>query len=320
MAYPNGVALASYQACGKVILFGEHFVVYGAPALAVPVSSVFTRVSVTELSGDGTIQVRLGSIPSGAAPGGHDDDELAATRLLSRALALLGLAGARVELASTIPLGAGLGSSAALAVSLVGAVARAAGRTIGTDELRCHAHELEKLIHGRPSGLDDAVVADAGPIWFRLGHDPVRIHWPASAGRDWQLLLASDGERRDTRAAVAAVAALREHQPDRFDALCRRAGELAHEGRRAFEEGAGEQLGRLLDANQALLEQLGVCTPSLARLVAASREAGAWGAKLTGAGGGGFVVAVVCIERAAAVEQALERAGAAVVLREGGSR
>jgi mevalonate kinase len=294
--------LATGRACGKLILLGEHFVVHGEPALALPLTAVATTVVVHEAE-RGERPSLATDLPGVAA---------LARRLLEEAVARLGLERRRWSVAvdSGVPLGAGLGSSAAFAVALVRALAAAADQRLTPEQEREHAHALERVAHGSPSGVDDAVVTFARPVWFRRGQ---ALRFP-SAPAELLLVLASDGARRSTRDVVERVQTARDSAS--FSRLCSEAGEVAQQGLGAFEAADSARLGAALDRNHVLLQALGVSTPALDGLVQAARRAGALGAKLTGAGGGGFIVALVEPATQPDVVAALQGAGAAKILRQ----
>lgn len=293
--------LGRHRACGKLILLGEHFVVYDVPALALPVTVVSTEVVVVEDS-DATAPLLI--------------TDAAQTRLqtargmLEKALELLRLEETlpwRVEVRSTIPQGCGLGSSAAFAVALVGALARAGARQLTLARHNELAHTLEGLVHGTPSGIDNTTISHRRPVWFARGRPVELLDGPGTL----ELVLASSGRPGSTREAVAGVSALRAADRSRFEGLCLRARTLVQQGREAFIAGDAPRLGRLMRDNHALLQQVGVSTDRLDGLVAAAEEAGALGAKLTGGGRGGFVVALAAAGQAALVADALTSAGAA---------
>ena len=282
----------TYRACGKAILIGEHFVVHGTPAVALPVQAIGTRVDVH-------------SEPTDAPPRlvtAHAEGQ----RLLERALELLGRdgGGLRVEVASTIPVGYGLGSSAAVSVALIGALSDLEG-----EELNAAAHELERLIHGNPSGIDDTVITWGRPLLFRRGwpHTPL-----AAPARPLRFVRASSGRPGSTRDAVAGVADFGRRNPGRFDAILSEAHGAVDRALRALGAADVAALGAEMDHAHALLSEVGVSTPRLDELVSVARAAGAAGAKLTGGGLGGFMIAVG--EAPEALAAALAEAGAAPVL------
>lgn len=293
----------SYAACGKAILLGEHFVVYGAAAVAVPLTGVQTTVTVTPLPAP---QSSCWVDPT-LSPA---ESELAA-RLLHHARRRLGSTRpVAVRAHSTIPRGCGLGSSASLAVALCGALARAEERSLSSEELRAHAHALEELVHGTPSGIDDATVAWATPLSFRKGATPQRLHSPI----DLTLVLASSGKAATTREAVARVADTRLADPDGFAALCQAAAQQVSLGMAALGRGDRADLGGAMNEMQRLLGLVGVSTPALESLVQTALSAGARGAKLTGAGLGGFMLALVDGDQVDHVSRALRVDGAEHIL------
>ena len=274
--------LGTWEASGKCILLGEHFVVHGAPALAVPLSGVSTRVTVEVHSETGS---RLETDLCG-------EEERLAQRVLTAAIQRLELPEDPpwcVRVNSSIPVGFGLGSSAAYATALVGALSRAEGREPTRPAIREAAHELEKIVHGQPSGIDDTVIALGKPIQYRRGQPVQALEISPSI----HLVLASCGYAGSTRDAVAGVQALRQRSPAVFADLLRAAHSLSEEGKAALVTGDRALLGSVLSRNHALLQQIGVSNPDLDRLVDTATEAGAAGAKLTGAGCGGFVLALV---------------------------
>lgn len=257
------------RAPGKVLLLGEHSVVYGHPALAASIPRYVT-VDV-EPSAEARLEL----------PGGIQTP----FPLLEAALAMgrdAGFQGAfRARVQSEIPLGSGLGSSAALGVAL----ARALKPGCAPDDAAGLAMRVERVLHGAPSGVDPAACAREGVIFFTRGEppnvEPVR-------GEAF-LIIALSGIARGTHSTVLPLAERRKNDPG-IDALLVRLGALAREGRELFERGDLEQLGKRFDAAHAALRDLGVSCAELEEAVAGLRKAGALGAKLTGAGGGGAAI------------------------------
>lgn len=297
------------QACGKTILLGEHFVVHGVPALALPLTGATTSVRVSRVDA-GDPWVEAAPVPLDEAAHAQS---LQLVRAAHRALGLDGAPSWRVEVTTRVPVGHGLGSSAAFGVALLRALAAAGGRELELAELGRLGHQLERLVHGNPSGIDDTVVTRERPLWFERGAAP-RLVQP-SAELDAGLVLASSGRPGSTREAVAAVQALRERDPRGFDSLCRQASAVTAAGLRAYQAGDSWTLGAQMDRNHELLVRIGVSLPVLDHLVRVAREAGAVGAKLTGGGRGGFVITLCERDALPRVEQALRQAGAAAILR-----
>ncbi len=275
------------EAPGKAIVLGEHFVVHGAPALAVPVQGRVVRVAASPEPGPWRCDPR-------------------ATPWIEGMLRHLGLDpdAVRIEVDATLPVGAGLGSSAALAVALVRALGVEA-----TPEVRRLAHELEKLAHGDPSGVDDTVAAYAAPVWFVRGAAPV----PIDAAARLPLWVALTPAGPPTSEAVARVASWRAAAPGRFADIIASAQQIAEAGRVALATGDWAALGRLMSRAQAHLREVGVSTPLLDALCERAVREGAWGAKLTGSGLGGAMIALAPV--GVDLDGPLSEAGASEVFR-----
>lgn len=254
---------------GKLILCGEHAVVYGHPALAFAVDRS-TTVELARTSGPRTLD----------APGVDDPR-------LERALdAILPDRGVAVRIRSEIPIGRGMGSSAAMAVAAVRALAELEGLD-PPDPDACfeQALALERVFHGNPSGLDVAVAARGGFLMYRRG-PPVAIE-PVDTSVPWKVVVLDTGLAGDTAQLVAGVAARR----PAIDPVLERIGRLVEQARSELDN--LEALGELLRENQRHLRTIGVSTPDIDRLVELAEGAGAAAAKLSGAGGGGVVLALV---------------------------
>lgn len=283
---------------GKVILLGEHAVVYGHPALAVPLSLGIIARGVPD------IRCRLELPPELSAP-----QRRALRQAFDRAAEATGHPPVRITLTSTLPMSMGLGSSAALAVAVSRLLLRAAkSRSAPRDVLEL-ALRMEEAFHGTPSGVDHTCSTHARAILYRRAVEgrPGRVRW-VRPGRKATLLLGLVGPRRGTQETVAALRARQARWPDRYARLFEAMGRLAVEGTRALEAGDLDSLGDAMNMNHGLLVAAGVSSPALDQAVAAFRRAGALGAKLTGAGGdGGAVVAL--FRRPPRQRSALARAG-----------
>ena len=278
------------RAGGKVILLGEHAVVYGRPAVA---SGLALGIDAEAVRGAGP---RLESA--------IESDERGTT-LVAEAAHAVGL-DARdwvVRVRSELPPGQGLGSSAALAVAVLRALAVAAGRMLASaDELRI-GRTLETIFHGTPSGIDPAAAALGSTFRFVRGDPPVVE--PIVLGAPVSLVIALGAAARSTGAAVGGLRERWQAEPARYEALFDEVAAVVDTGVGALRAGDLAALGAAFDRNQVLLERLGVSSPAIEQRVAAARAAGARGAKLTGGGAGGGVIALVDAETVEPVTAAL---------------
>jgi len=311
---PGGPVSASAPA--KVILFGEHFVVYGVPAI---VAAIDIRAEAHVMRRqDELVYVRAPDLGTSGAfrpdgtflpePGQEEAGEalrpiFVAVNEVRKALGeRLGL---EVEVRSRIPIAAGLGSSAAVAVAASGAASWLLARRLDEELIFRAALEAEKLVHITPSGVDPAISTYGGLITYTKGVGIERLR----ARAPLELVVGDTGRKRSTGALVSAVRALKERRPALFSKLLEAARELVAEAVGALRGGDLEALGELMDVNHGLLCSIGVSNEALDRLVHAARKAGALGAKLTGAGGGGCMIALVEPGRGREVAEAIERAG-----------
>jgi len=272
-------ATPSGRAGGKVILLGEHAVVYGRPAIAAGLPIGLTAEVV----------YGLGPQLEGH-PGARGD---ARPRELVRAAATLVGVEPRdvvVQVRSELPPGRGFGSSAALAVAVLRALAERAGRVYTRAEELELGRQLEAVFHGTPSGIDPAAAALGGCFSFVRGEPPTIT--PLALGRPLPLVIAFDDAERSTAEVVARLRARRDAAPERYEALFDAVAAVVDDGIAAARAGNLAELGRAFDRNQALLETLGVSSTDTDRAVRAARRAGALGAKLTGGGAGGAVIAL----------------------------
>jgi mevalonate kinase len=296
--------MATANAPGKVYLFGEHAVVYGEPAVPCAIERR-ARVTVEERS-DSRVRVHAEdlslsgfTVEYGGDLSEDPPDVDAADALIRAAMGYVDEAveqardaadrpdaGFEVTIESDIPLGAGLGSSAAVSVAGIAAGARELGVDLGSREVARRAFEVERTVQdGQASRADTFCSATGGAVRVE-GEDCRSIDAP-----DLPFVVGFDGGAGETGTLVSGVRALREEYDFAADTVST-IGDLVGVGERALEAGDREELGRFMDFNHGLLSALGVSARSLDAMVWAAREAGALGAKLTGAGGGGCVVAL----------------------------
>lgn len=301
------------KAPGKVILFGEHAVVYGRPAIAVPLLDVQARASLQPAgAGQGfriiAPDLNRDFLLGQAEPG----DPLASIVRLTLQYLQQTAPAATLTVASTIPLGRGLGSGAAISTAVVRALSQFFRQPLPPAQISALVYEVEKLYHGTPSGIDNTVIAFEQPVYFIKGKPIQRL----PVGQPFTLVVGDTGLVSPTHKVVGDLRQRWQKEPRRYEGYFDEIGAIARQARIAIEQelsGVGA-IGKLMNENQELLETLGVSSPELEELIAAARQAGALGAKLSGAGRGGNMIALTRPEHSAAVVQALQNAGAAGVI------
>lgn len=302
--------MTTASAPGKIILLGEHAVVYGRPALAVPVRQI-RATAVVQNPADPTRQnIFIQAKNLGASywlDEAEAQDPLA--RITSLALEKIGPAEnypLDIVVESTIPMAAGLGSGAAVSVALSAALGQHFQQPFSPQELSDLAYEVEKIHHGTPSGIDNTVIAFDQPVFYVKASPPETL----KLGDRFTFVIADSGIDSSTAIAVGRVRQGWQSNQERFEKHFDQIGDLTRRGRVFIENGDRHNLGELMNENHALLNQIGVGLPQLDELVISARSAGALGAKLSGAGMGGNCIALVEPETAVAVEKAMRAAGA----------
>jgi mevalonate kinase len=268
------------EAPAKVIITGEHFVVHGAWALAAALprrvrAEAFEAPSLRVVSDRVPVRDKAAIRPA-----------LALVEAMAQRFSFSPRLG--VSIHSEVPEGAGLGSSAATMVATAAAVAKLKSLRLTVDELISISMVGEKAVHGRPSGVDPTVCAIGGVVLFRPGRRPRKV---ALTGNR-VLLISYSGVKRSTRRLIDRVSGARERFPALFTGLAEAVGESSLLSSRRLTDNDMKGLGRLLTYNHAVLSAVGASSSSLDGLVNLNLSLGAYGAKLTGAGGGGSVVAV----------------------------
>jgi mevalonate kinase len=301
------------QAPGKALLIGEHAVVYGHPAIAIPLRGIQAQAEAVYTRAGG-IELAAPDMREHDAAGAETSSILAPLRKLAEAvLAMFSESGqgVRIELHSTIPIGRGMGSGAAVSVALVRALCDAMGRKLSARQICDLAMVAEKAYHGTPSGVDPAVVAHDQAIYFVKGKEPRPVRTGPSA---FHFLVADSGMSVSTADVVRDIRAARERDPATYDSYFWELGSLASVAREVLKSGSPAELGLCMTRAHKALQSVGVSCAQLDRLVAAALEHGALGAKLTGAGRGGAILALLNDpDDAASLTRELISAGAEAV-------
>lgn len=298
------------SAPGKIILCGEHAVVYGQPAIALPVVQVQTKTTILAkpTSAGGQVRIIAPSIELDTLLEELQPDHplSAAISLVNQSLGVKSMPACEILIKTTIPIAAGLGSSASVTVSLVRALSQFLGHLLPDDTVNKIAYEVEKIHHGTPSGIDNTVVTYQTPVFFRKDNPIERL----IIQNGFTLLIVDSGTSSATVKTVSEVRARRDQDPDKYEQLFKQIGEITLQVYQSLCFGDLTTDGELLTQNHQLLQKIGVSTPLLDDLVRTALRAGAAGAKLSGGGGGGNMIALVSSDRIMPVSEALTAAGA----------
>ncbi|PKN97782.1 MAG: mevalonate kinase [Chloroflexi bacterium HGW-Chloroflexi-4] len=300
----------SCSAPGKVILCGEHAVVYQQPAIALPVFEGSTKCSI---------------VAKPTAP--HDETIIVAPNialkcylkclvekhpiqvainLVLQKLNIDHLPVCEIRIQSTLPTAAGLGSSASTSVALIRALSTFLGHPFTDDEVNQLAFEIEKIHHGTPSGIDNTVITYAKALFYLKGQ-PSEFLLP---GKQVTLVIADTGIKGSTSKAVSDVRQGFQENKEVFSALFNQIGQLVESAKKSFINGDLISLGKSLSENHQLLQNLGVSCNQLDTLVEEALSKGALGAKLSGGGQGGNMIALVNSDQAEPMASALLFKGA----------
>jgi len=301
----------SASAPGKVIIFGEHAVVYGRPAIAVPVTQVRATVRLKPAPKGHGLTIVAPDIEATVSlkTAARQDPLAVAARLTLKQLAKPE-PDAILSIRSDIPVASGLGSGAAVSTAIVRSLSRFLGCFLPPGELSDLVFEVEKIHHGTPSGVDNTVIAFERAVYFTPGQ-PIEM---LKVRRPFTLLIADTGIRSSTRTAVEHVRSACRSNKQRCERIFDEIAFIAARARQALESGEVDRLGPLMNQNHRLLQALEVSSPQLEQLLEAARRAGATGAKLSGAGLGGNMIAQVEPALVPTVRQELLLSGASAVI------
>lgn len=299
-------------AFGKLILFGEHAVVHGQPSIAIPLRAVQVSTSITPRpQGDGLwITSKQLEHPLSLSDTQLPDALRYPIELALRHFNITQQPNIEVTISSTIPMASGFGSGAALAKALIDTIADALHQTIDPDALNQLVYEVEKIHHGTPSGIDNTVIVYEHPIYFVKDQpiEPINISTPMT------LLVATLPHATSTYITVGDVNRLYENEPEHISIVFHSIGDIVRTARQALQNGDPLLLGKLMLDNHHYLQTLTVSDEQLDQLCYEAINAGALGAKLSGGGRGGNMIALVTDSTKANVKAALLANGAATVI------
>lgn len=274
---------------GKAILFNEHFVVYGIPSIVSAIGN-YTTAKVEPYDKPGFIL----SDKRPATPK-YKEDKLTQQKesfeLMFKKMGLdLSIKGVSITLEGNLYAASGIGASAASCVAVARALAEYFDLTLSDDQINEIAFEGEKGYHGTPSGVDNTASTYGGLIWFQKGEkniiDRITLSSPV------EIVIGNTGKVTDTKAAVDGVKQRKEKNPKKYQEVFDRAENIAYLAKRAIHDGSLQDVGKLMNENHKLLQQIEVSSRELDFLVSVARDSGACGAKLTGGGLGGNMIAL----------------------------
>jgi mevalonate kinase len=302
--------LSQASAPGKVILLGEHTVVYGKPAIAIPITQMRAQVSIEAFkNADGDIWLD--------APAIHiykSISDLPVNHPLRMAVETTiaecdqkQTEGILIRINSSLPIAGGLGSGAAVSCAIIRALSTYInGQQLDTETTNRLVFEIEKLYHGNPSGIDNSVITHEQPVYFQKEHPLEIIH----VGKPFEFLIADTGISSRTSVMVDGVRKRFDKNQTRYEWVLEEISKLAEAAKLALQNGDIATVADSMNNNHSLLQELEVSCYSLDRLVRAAHNAGAIAAKMTGAGGGGSMIALVNHETRDHVKEVLISTGA----------
>jgi len=275
---------------GKVILFGEHFVVHGVPGIVSAIDSATDAEVKKAVKGINVRDERK------TAKGYSEEKRLQQLESIQNMLKAMGVdpkIALDIWVGGTLPGFSGLGASAASSVAIARAIAQELKMKVADEKINQASYEAEKAYAGNPSGIDNTAATYGGLMWFRKnmagGQDLVEH---LSIEEPVEIVIGSTGKVANTKAMVEGVEDRKRKNPQKYNTVFKRAEELAYEGRAALEFYNLKKVGELMNENHRLLQEIEVSSKELDQLVDIARKMGAFGAKLTGGGGGGCMVAL----------------------------
>ena len=306
--------MSSGSGKGKSILFGEHFVVYGLPALAAGIASE-TTAKITRVRSFGWKLVDDRPAMPGYKEKKYEEQKTSINKMLNHLNIDVTKTGFQIDLGGDLVCASGIGASAASCVAIARALSEEYSLNLDDDQVNETAYIGEMGYHGTPSGLDNTASTFGGLIWFTrdLSGGPPNFE-TLKLGKPGNLVIASTGLTASTKVVVGDVAKKKEADPAWFDSMSEQYVQLVNEAREALIDLNFDKVGELMNKNHALLQELTVSCKELDHLVSVARETGALGAKMTGTGRGGNMIALAPDEATAEkIAEALRKGGAAGV-------
>lgn len=285
---------------GKVILYNEHFVVYGIPSIA----SAIGLSTIADIEPSNSFELNDQRIETPGYKKEKLEQQKESLENMFKAMNIYPKV--KITLTGDLIAASGIGASAASCVAIARALSKYFGLDLSDERINEIAYEGEKAYHGTPSGIDNTVATFGGLIWFEKGKPIERI----KIKKPIEIVMGNTGIIGDTKKAVEGVAKRREEEPEKYYKIFKDAENLAFEARKALEAFDLEKVGKLMDENYRMLQAIEVSCKELDFLVYLAKEQGALGAKLTGGGLGGNMIALTPgNELQEKVAKAIEREG-----------
>jgi mevalonate kinase len=275
---------------GKVILFNEHFVVYGVPAVASAIGAKTTALVERKPGAGFELKDERPETP------GYKAEKLEQQKeSLDIMLKFMNIDTRHehyvITLGGDLMAASGVGASAASCAAIARAFSQELNLNFSDERVNEVAYEGEKGYHGTPSGIDNTAATYGGLIWYRREGsaqlmERMRLHKPV------EIVMGNTGKVADTKSVVAGVKERKEKEPEKYARIFHDADQLVRNARKQLESFNLEKVGAYMNENHRLLQEIGVSSPELDALVELARDTGAVGAKLTGTGRGGYMVAL----------------------------
>ncbi|MBT4191694.1 MAG: mevalonate kinase [Candidatus Diapherotrites archaeon] len=275
---------------GKLILFGEHFVVYGLPGIASGLNDIFIESTAEKINEDKVI-IEDNKFFKGEIVDVYKDIDENKSKYYKPIFEYKNSRGVKITWDGNIGYSGGMGFSAAAAVSIIRAMDLLENWNLNDEEVNSLAYECEKIANGNPSGIDNTCATYGSLVWFEK-QQPRNIVQPFKSEKELFFVIADTNVWHETDKVVASVRERKDADPEKFEEIFKDANELVIEAKQALEHGDIKMIGELMNNNQTLLREIGVSCDELEELIEIALEKGALGAKLSGAGAGGIMIAL----------------------------